>query len=179
MTDDELNQDLPESQPQQADDTAAELPERLRVHTLARMLGTTSKRVLDVLADIDGRSRSAQSSIDQAEAIRVREVLAAEPGTGAAAPASAPAGAAEQPAYMPLFVAPQTVPARRAVDPAPAEATVATELADGADDATVVTVSAPAPSASPSLDPDTPAIDPGVLSALRGAPQLNAANPSR
>ena len=119
MTDDELNQDLPESQPQQADDTAAELPERLRVHTLARMLGTTSKRVLDVLADIDGRSRSAQSSIDQAEAIRVREVLAAEPGTGAAAPASAPAGAAEQPAYMPLFVAPEPVaaPPRSAADP--------------------------------------------------------------
>ncbi len=48
-------------------------------------------------------------------------------------------------------------------------------MADGADEATVVTELAP----SSSLEPDAPAIDPGVLSALRGAPQLNAANPSR
>ena len=62
MTDDDHNQDQPES-PSQWEPPAAEgeLPERLRVHSLARVLGTTSKRVLDALAELDGRSRSPQS----------------------------------------------------------------------------------------------------------------------
>jgi ribonuclease E len=57
----------------------AELPDRLRVHSLARVLGTTSKRVIDALAGLDGRTRSPHSSVDQSEAVQVREVLAAEP----------------------------------------------------------------------------------------------------
>ncbi|HJT93817.1 MAG TPA: translation initiation factor IF-2 N-terminal domain-containing protein [Mycobacterium sp.] len=52
-------------------------PEKLRVHSLARVLGTTSKRVLDALAALDGRVRSAHSTVDQDEAERVREALAA------------------------------------------------------------------------------------------------------
>jgi ribonuclease E len=78
VANDDHNQDQPET-PSQWEPPAAEgeLPERLRVHSLARVLGTTSKRVLDALADLDGRSRSPQSSVDQAEAIRVREALAA------------------------------------------------------------------------------------------------------
>ncbi|MBS1695885.1 MAG: Rne/Rng family ribonuclease [Actinobacteria bacterium] len=52
------------------------LPERLRVHSLARVLGTTSKRVLDALAELDGRQRSAHSAVDKTEAERVRDVLA-------------------------------------------------------------------------------------------------------
>ena len=123
MTNDDNNHDnLP---------VAEELPERLRVHSLARLLDSTSKRVLEVLAEIDGRTRSAQSSVDRADAIKVRDVLAG--GSPAAAPATQPTSEVSA-AYMPLFVAPQTVPARRAVDPAPADKTVATELADGADD---------------------------------------------
>ena len=77
MTDDDLttddrNQDLPEGALQWEPPATEELPERLRVHTLARALGTTSKRVLDALAELDGRSRSAQSSVDQADALLVR-----------------------------------------------------------------------------------------------------------
>ena len=130
MADDELNQDLPESplqwQPPAAE--APELPERLRVHTLARALGTTSRRVLEALTKLDGRSRSAQSSVDQAEATRVRELLAAESDPTESDPAESLAGtqepqtqhpeppaipeapaAVESAAYMPLFVAPQPV----------------------------------------------------------------------
>ncbi len=44
------------------------LPERLRVHSLARVLGTTSRRVLDALAELDGRARSAHSTVDKTEA---------------------------------------------------------------------------------------------------------------
>ncbi len=56
-----------------------DLPERLRVHSLARVLGTTSRRVLDALSELDGRTRSAHSSVDRTDAVRVRDVLAQEP----------------------------------------------------------------------------------------------------
>ncbi len=118
MTDDDLttdnrNQDLPEGALQWEPPATEELPERLRVHTLARALGTTSKRVLEALAELDGRSRSAQSSVDQAEALRVRELLAVDTGsvdTGSDSRMIVVAPA-EIPAYMPLFVAPQPVAA--------------------------------------------------------------------
>ena len=54
----------------------APTPERLRVHSLARVLGTTSKRIIDALVELDGRTRSAHSSIGRDEADRVREALA-------------------------------------------------------------------------------------------------------
>ena len=54
----------------------ADLPERLRVHSLARVLGTTSRKVLDALSELDGRTRSAHSSVDRTDAVRVRDVLA-------------------------------------------------------------------------------------------------------
>ena len=86
---------------QDQNDTAApgaehDLPERLRVHSLARVLGTTSRRVLDALAELDGRSRSAHSSVDRTDAVRVRDVLAAA--ETPAAETSAPEAPAEAPA---------------------------------------------------------------------------------
>nr|WP_264066349.1 Rne/Rng family ribonuclease [Mycolicibacterium komossense] len=106
---------------QNQNDTAAQgagpdpdLPERLRVHSLARVLGTTSRRVLDALAELDGRSRSAHSSVDRTDAVRVRDVLAA----------------AEAPEATPVaeIVAAETAPAEPAAaevivgfDEAPAE----------------------------------------------------------
>ena len=99
-------------------------PDRLRVHSLARSIGTTSKRVLDALAELDGRARSAHSTVDQVEAARVREVLANESGEGdqtaelnvdGSEPESrlilesASQTGTEPAAYLPLFVAPQPV----------------------------------------------------------------------
>lgn len=105
-----------------------ELPDRLRVHSLARTLGTTSKRVLDALSALDGRIRSAHSTVDRDDAVRVRDLLsAAQSDAGAesaddgaeAAGSEAVAGepesrlmletAIERPHYMPLFVAPQPI----------------------------------------------------------------------
>ncbi|MGH3581361.1 MAG: translation initiation factor IF-2 N-terminal domain-containing protein, partial [Mycobacterium sp.] len=67
-----------------------ELPAKLRVHSLARVLGTTSKRIVDVLAELDGRARSPHSTVDKAEAERVRELLNAQaepaPPTGSVEP---------------------------------------------------------------------------------------------
>ncbi|HZC54003.1 MAG TPA: ribonuclease E/G, partial [Mycobacterium sp.] len=99
-----------------------ELPESLKVHSLARTLGTTSKQVLDALNALDGRIRSAHSTVDRDDAIRVRDLLAAaQPETPATAsvaagePAEEPESRlmlqtpdpVERPHYMPLFVAPQ------------------------------------------------------------------------
>jgi ribonuclease E len=111
----------------------------LKVHSLARTLGTTSKRVLDALNALDGRIRSAHSTVDRDDAVRVRDLLAAaQPeasdtadahdaaeapvtagasvvvGESAEEPESrlmlqAPENPAERPHYMPLFVAPQPI----------------------------------------------------------------------
>ncbi|MBB4855879.1 ribonuclease E [Mycobacteroides chelonae] len=62
-----------------------ELPEKLRVHSLARVLGTSTRRVLDALSNLDGRARSPHSNVDKKDAAKVREALAGE-----AEPASAP-----------------------------------------------------------------------------------------
>ncbi len=106
-----------------------DLRDRLRVHSLARALGTTSKQVLDALAELDGRVRSAHSTVDRVDAVRVRDLLGSAPDTGAAAAVvatePAPAAAADEPEsrlmletpenpvdrpeYMPLFVAPQPI----------------------------------------------------------------------
>lgn len=101
-----------------------ELPDRLRVHSLARTLGTSSKRVLDALSELDGRIRSAHSTVDREDAVRVRDLLAAQPGGGAEDTAVAGGEnadepesrlmletAIERPHYMPLFVAPQPIEA--------------------------------------------------------------------
>ena len=129
----------PPSDPSQEPIQHEELPDRLKVHSLARTLGTTSKRVLDALNALDGRIRSAHSTVDRDDAVRVRDVLAAAqpeaPDTAdahvaAEAPVTAgaavvvgepaeepesrlmlqtPENPAERPHYMPLFVAPQPI----------------------------------------------------------------------
>ncbi|TXI60737.1 MAG: ribonuclease E/G, partial [Mycolicibacterium mageritense] len=71
MAEDAHTEDLSTQTPEQE-----RLPERLRVHSLARVLGTTSRRVLDALAEFDGRQRSAHSTVDKVDAERVREALA-------------------------------------------------------------------------------------------------------
>ncbi|WP_415823366.1 translation initiation factor IF-2 N-terminal domain-containing protein, partial [Mycobacterium senriense] len=74
----------PTADPSEESTRPEELPDRLRVHSLARTLGTTSKRVLDALSELDGRIRSAHSTVDRDDAVRVRDLLAS-----AQAPASA------------------------------------------------------------------------------------------
>ncbi len=115
MTDGGHSSELPEDSAQHED-----LPERLRVHSLARALGTTSKRVLDALAELDGRVRSAHSTVERVDAVRVRDLLASAPATLAAPVVATETEAADEPEsrlmletaidrpeYMPLFVAPQ------------------------------------------------------------------------
>ncbi|HTK63813.1 MAG TPA: translation initiation factor IF-2 N-terminal domain-containing protein [Pseudonocardia sp.] len=54
---------------------SAELPEKLRVHALAKRLSVTSRKVLDTLAALGAPARGAQSSIDRESATRVADTL--------------------------------------------------------------------------------------------------------
>ena len=74
MTDGGPSSELPDDSSQHE-----ELPERLRVHSLARVLGTTSRQVLDALTELDGRIRSAHSSVERVDALRVRDLLQLRP----------------------------------------------------------------------------------------------------
>ncbi|MCD2198029.1 translation initiation factor IF-2 N-terminal domain-containing protein [Actinomycetospora endophytica] len=57
------------------DSVLAALPEKLRVHALARLVGSSSREVLAVLARLDVAARSAQSSVDRATVSQVVEHL--------------------------------------------------------------------------------------------------------
>ncbi|ORV29175.1 ribonuclease [Mycolicibacterium conceptionense] len=104
MAEDAQNDDLSTQTPQQEG-----LPERLRVHSLARVLGTTSRRVLDALAEFDGRQRSAHSTIDKVDAERVREALAADSAEAEHADAATAAEPAEAAQAEPVQVEAVTV----------------------------------------------------------------------
>ncbi|MCV7100003.1 ribonuclease E/G, partial [Mycobacterium palustre] len=103
----------PSQEPVQHED----LPDRLRVHQLARALGSTNKEVLDALVAIDGRARNVQSGVDREDALRVRDLIFAKPLPNIPGFSSAPVAqqplllrSSTEPAeYMPLFVAPQPV----------------------------------------------------------------------
>ncbi|MFI6954127.1 translation initiation factor IF-2 N-terminal domain-containing protein [Nocardia sp. NPDC050408] len=105
---------------------AEQLPERIRVHALAKRLGVTSKRILAKLAELGADARSAQSNVDRAVAESVREALgtveseAVEPDAAAQEPvaaepvapepepvAAAPEAAVREPG--PIFSAPDEV----------------------------------------------------------------------
>jgi ribonuclease E len=58
---------------------ASSLPERLRVHALAKLLSLSSKDVMAALGELGVVVRSAQSSIDRETALRVMQVLLPEP----------------------------------------------------------------------------------------------------
>ncbi|MCV7224200.1 translation initiation factor IF-2 N-terminal domain-containing protein [Mycolicibacterium elephantis] len=107
---------------EQTSPTEDSQPDKLSVDSLARELGTTSERVLEVLTDLDGRPRDPQSVVEEDEAQRVRDALAETPdGDEQPAVQTEPETRSEQPEaetrpqtpepadYLPLFVAPQPV----------------------------------------------------------------------
>jgi ribonuclease E len=61
-------------------DLASTLPNKLRVHALAKLLSVSSKDVLAVLAELGVAVGSAQSSIDRETALRALQVLLPDPG---------------------------------------------------------------------------------------------------
>ncbi|MFD9894800.1 translation initiation factor IF-2 N-terminal domain-containing protein [Amycolatopsis sp. NPDC059027] len=110
----------------------AELPARIRVHALAKLLGSNSRELLAKLAELGETTRSAQSSVTREVALRVAAALGAvedqagetpetteTPEAAApepvAAPAAEPAPEPETPArrapaaHLPVFAAPSPV----------------------------------------------------------------------
>ncbi|GAA5152287.1 translation initiation factor IF-2 N-terminal domain-containing protein [Pseudonocardia eucalypti] len=96
-----------------------ELTEKVRVHALAKLVATTSRRVLDTLAELGSPARGAQSSVDRPTAQRVIEALSVEteakPDTEPEKPekAETEAGDELQPeagGALPLFAAPMFLP---------------------------------------------------------------------
>ena len=76
-----------------------ELPPRVRVHALAKLLGSSSRDVLAKLTELGESARSAQSSVPREVAVKVAEALAG-PAQEPEAPA-AQAPAARQPPAQP------------------------------------------------------------------------------
>jgi ribonuclease E len=107
----------PPSEPTKEPAQHEDLPDRLRVHQLARALGSTNKEVLEALSTFDARTRNVHSGVDREDALRVRDLLFAKPLPNIPGFSSAPVAqqplmlrtSAEPPHYMPLFVAPQPV----------------------------------------------------------------------
>jgi ribonuclease E len=60
-------------------DLAFLLPNKLRVHALAKLLSVSSRDVMAALADLGIAARSAQSSIDRETALRALQVLLPDP----------------------------------------------------------------------------------------------------
>jgi ribonuclease E len=105
----------------------AELPARVRVHALAKLLGSNSRELLGKLTELGESARSAQSSVSRDVALRVAEALGlTEEQPAAEQPAAAPIVAepavAEQPveappvepvrrrkAHVPVFAAPSPI----------------------------------------------------------------------
>ncbi|MGX1807252.1 translation initiation factor IF-2 N-terminal domain-containing protein [Nocardia sp. NPDC055321] len=58
-----------------AGSAAEQLPERIRVHALAKLLGVTSKRILAHLTEMGAQARSPQSSLDRTVAETVRDAF--------------------------------------------------------------------------------------------------------
>ncbi|GAB2690982.1 translation initiation factor IF-2 N-terminal domain-containing protein [Nocardia thraciensis] len=73
---------------------AAQLPERIRVHALAKLLGTTSRRILAHLTELGAEARSPQSNLDRTVAESVRDALVPDEETGSSGPAAATAAPA-------------------------------------------------------------------------------------
>jgi ribonuclease E len=65
-------------------DLAASLPDKLRVHALAKLLAVSSKDVMAALGELGVAVRSAQSSIDRETAVRALQTLLPDPGPDSA-----------------------------------------------------------------------------------------------
>ena len=105
-----------------------ELPERLRIFSLARILGTTSKNITETLAGVDGRPRNPASTVTRVEAERVRDLL----GLGGEATQS-PAPAAPAEAGEPVAEVLVEVTTEAATETAGVSAEVAVEAVDVAE----------------------------------------------
>ena len=108
--------DVPAGQAGGLSDVSAspELPERLRVHALARLIQATSRQVLDALEKLGSPAKGVQSSIDRGTALRVVDEL------GASLTAAGPTGLVVEDPVAPAFAQPAPRSEAPPVEPEPA-----------------------------------------------------------
>ncbi|WP_143965405.1 Rne/Rng family ribonuclease [Gordonia zhaorongruii] len=118
--------------------TAEQFPLRLRVHALARMLGSTSRDVLTHLGEMGVTARTAQSSISRDDAFAVAQRLGGPVETPQAEKPKAETPHVEKPASAASAASPSLFSAVETVEPtsasAPDDAAAPLFLAPEADD---------------------------------------------
>ena len=127
--------------------SVSDLPERLRVHALARLIGRTSREVLAALADVGSPVSSAQAGVDRKTAEQVVTALVGPPvGTAAQAGAdpASPVPPADEPATSAEALVTSETPEAAATVEAPAKPTRSRSRRKK-----------PAPEAEPSTAPTT------------------------
>ncbi|SFW73887.1 translation initiation factor IF-2 N-terminal domain-containing protein [Amycolatopsis australiensis] len=138
----------------------ADLPARIRVHALAKLLESHSRDVLAKLAELGETVRSAQSSVTREVAYKVAEAFApAETGQAEAEaePAPAPQAEPEQPAALPPV---PEVPAAAAERPRPRQKTRAHLPVFAAPSPVFLPPEPPEPAVKPARKPADPFAEP-------------------
>ncbi|WP_344253358.1 translation initiation factor IF-2 N-terminal domain-containing protein, partial [Pseudonocardia hydrocarbonoxydans] len=158
-----------------SDTALPELPDKMRVHALARLLGRTSREVLAALADLDIVARSPQSSIDRKAAELVVSALtgAADPVDPAPAevPASeVPAAEAEAPAEAPAPRPRRRRATRGAAPAAPASTNAPSPQVAGSPEVAASPQVAGSPDVAAPAEPDAV---PDLAAAVAAAPDLS------
>lgn len=100
-------------------DDTIELPSKLRVHALAKMLGASSREVIRQLDELGESVRSAQSNINRDVALRVVRVMRPDQVDEPAEPASEPAASEAAPATGQDTTPETPAEAPAAAEPAP------------------------------------------------------------
>ncbi|MDD7967026.1 Rne/Rng family ribonuclease [Actinomycetospora lemnae] len=136
------------------DAVLAALPDKARVHALARVLGTSSRELLAVLARLGVGARSAQSSVDRGVVARVVEDLFPTPGAPAGTTVAGPIAEATPSAAPVLDDLPEPADSVSALDTAPDTTDDTTGVADSAGESVgdaATTLPGQAPASAPSV----------------------------
>jgi ribonuclease E len=131
----------------------ADLPAKVRVHALAKLLNRSSREVLDVLSGLGEPARSAQSSLDRDVAIKVADLLLGDGAATVPAESVAAVEPAEEPAPEPT---PEPIP-EPAADPRAAAAAALTPLF-----AAPSPVFLPPAASAPVAKPPKPVVEPAI-----------------
>jgi ribonuclease E len=127
-----------------------DLPAKLRIHALAKLLTRSSKEVLAAVTELGGTAKSAQSSVDRELALRVGERLAApaQGGDGTPAKTSEPKTAEPKKSEGKIAEAKKPEPktaAPRSAEPKTSDAAEAPKQADARDKPETVRAAPPVP----------------------------------
>ncbi|MDI9895586.1 translation initiation factor IF-2 N-terminal domain-containing protein [Rhodococcus sp. IEGM 1381] len=168
----------------QAQPDTIELPTRLRVHALAKILGVTSKQLLVTLGELGIEARSAQSSLsrDVAESVRDSVNAPAAPVVDSPAERSEPSARSEVlsedvPSAETSWSDPQLFTSAPAAEPEPAQPAATTDQATATTFATPLFLQPAAVDAAAPESAESPAEPPARRRRSRkAAPKDEAAN---